>query len=75
MRRRSDDGIIVGVGIHLSKATIMSEVTRILSAIEQGDQKASEQLLPLVYRVAKAGCPEDGTGESRPNAAGHCAGA
>ena len=27
----------------------MSEVTRILSAIEQGDQKASEQLLPLVY--------------------------
>jgi RNA polymerase sigma factor (TIGR02999 family) len=27
----------------------MSDVTRILSAIEQGDQKASEQLLPLVY--------------------------
>jgi RNA polymerase sigma factor (TIGR02999 family) len=27
----------------------MSEVTRILSAIEQGDPKASEQLLPLVY--------------------------
>ena len=27
----------------------MSEVTRILSAIENGDQKASEQLLPLVY--------------------------
>ena len=27
----------------------MSNVTRILSAIEQGDQKASEQLLPLVY--------------------------
>ena len=26
----------------------MSDVTRILSAIEQGDQKASEQLLPLV---------------------------
>ena len=27
----------------------MSEVTRILSAIEQGDQQAAEQLLPLVY--------------------------
>jgi RNA polymerase sigma factor (TIGR02999 family) len=27
----------------------MSDVTRILSAIEQGDQLASEQLLPLVY--------------------------
>ena len=27
----------------------MSDVTRILSAIEQGDRKASEQLLPLVY--------------------------
>src|SRR5438477_1516076 len=27
----------------------MSEVTRILSAIEQGDQYAADQLLPLVY--------------------------
>src|SRR5260370_13581894 len=27
----------------------MSEVTRILSAIEQGDAHAAEQLLPLVY--------------------------
>jgi RNA polymerase sigma factor (TIGR02999 family) len=27
----------------------MSEVTRILSAIEQGDPQASERLLPLVY--------------------------
>jgi RNA polymerase sigma factor (TIGR02999 family) len=27
----------------------MSEVTRILSVIEQGDQSATEQLLPLVY--------------------------
>ena len=27
----------------------MSDVTQILSAIEGGDQKASEQLLPLVY--------------------------
>jgi RNA polymerase sigma factor (TIGR02999 family) len=28
---------------------MMSEVTRILSAIEQGDPSAAEQLLPLVY--------------------------
>jgi hypothetical protein len=28
---------------------LMSEVTRILSAIEQGDPHAAEQLLPLVY--------------------------
>ena len=27
----------------------MSDVTRILSAIEQGDSQAAEQLLPLVY--------------------------
>src|SRR4026208_431197 len=27
----------------------MSEVTRILSAIEQGDPSAAEQLLPVVY--------------------------
>src|SRR5580704_6381314 len=27
----------------------MSDVTRILSAIEQGDSHAAEQLLPLVY--------------------------
>jgi RNA polymerase sigma factor (TIGR02999 family) len=28
---------------------LMSDVTRILSAIEQGDPQAAEQLLPLVY--------------------------
>ena len=27
----------------------MSEITRILSAVEQGDERAAEQLLPLVY--------------------------
>ena len=27
----------------------MDDVTRILSAIERGDPRASEQLLPLVY--------------------------
>src|SRR5262249_50686171 len=31
------------------KLASMSEVTRILSAIEQGDPHAAEQLLPLVY--------------------------
>src|SRR5262245_42947763 len=31
------------------KPQLMSDVTRILSAIEQGDPSASEQLLPLVY--------------------------
>ena len=30
-------------------ASSMNEVTRILSAIEQGDPQAAEQLLPLVY--------------------------
>src|SRR3954453_14525089 len=29
--------------------TLMTEVTRILSAIEQGDPRAAAQLLPLVY--------------------------
>src|SRR5918999_1039928 len=29
--------------------SLMSEVSRILSAIEQGDPRAAEQLLPLVY--------------------------
>src|SRR6476661_6083688 len=32
-----------------ARADAMSEVTRILSAIEQGDSHAAEQLLPLVY--------------------------
>jgi RNA polymerase sigma factor (TIGR02999 family) len=32
-----------------SFGTDMTDVTRILSAIEQGDPQASEQLLPLVY--------------------------
>ena len=33
----------------MSKAAAMSDVTQILSAIEAGDQQASDQLLPLVY--------------------------
>jgi RNA polymerase sigma factor (TIGR02999 family) len=31
----------------------MSEVTRILSAIAEGDQRASERLLPLVYEALR----------------------
>src|SRR5262245_60305674 len=31
------------------RCSAMNDVTRILSAIEQGDPTASEQLLPLVY--------------------------
>src|SRR5947208_1979002 len=31
----------------------MTEVTRILSAIEQGDPSAAEQLLPLVYEALR----------------------
>jgi len=39
------------VGSHFNGYTVvtMSEVTRILSAIEQGEPLAAEQLLPLVY--------------------------
>ncbi len=33
----------------LQPVGLMSEVTRILSAVEQGDPHAAEQLLPLVY--------------------------
>src|SRR5438552_5963983 len=32
-----------------ARLTSMSDVTRVLSAIEQGDPRAAEQLLPLVY--------------------------
>lgn len=40
--------MIVCVGLFLA-ATPMSDVTQILCAIDQGDPKAAEQLLPLVY--------------------------
>jgi RNA polymerase sigma factor (TIGR02999 family) len=35
--------------LHPYRSAVMSEVTRVLSAIERGDPKAAEQLLPLVY--------------------------
>ena len=39
------------ITLHFSSVWVppMSEVTRILSALEQGDPHAAEQLLPLVY--------------------------
>jgi RNA polymerase sigma factor (TIGR02999 family) len=46
----------------------MSEVTRILSAIEQGDPKAAEDLLPLVYdelrRLAAAKLAQEKPGQT-----------
>ena len=46
----------------------MSEVTQILSAIEQGDAQASEQLLPLVYdelrRLAAAKLAQENPGQT-----------
>ena len=51
----------------------MSEVTRILSAIEQGDPHAAELLLPLVYdelrRLAAQKLAQEVPG--RPDAPGH----
>ena len=49
-----DDGFARVTGpVHLwrirRRAESMNEVTRILSAIEHGDPKAVEQLLPSVY--------------------------
>ncbi len=41
--------IIEGDAISSPEATPMTDVTRILVAIEQGDPEAAEQLLPLVY--------------------------
>jgi len=38
-----------GIDLNERFADLMSEVTRILAAIEQGEPHAAEQLLPLVY--------------------------
>ena len=44
----SNAAIIVGIGA-AQRATTLTDVTRILSALEQGDPFAADQLLPLVY--------------------------
>src|SRR5262250_323321 len=41
--------ILCGEARHPTCRPPMSDVTRILSAIDQGDPHAAEQLLPLVY--------------------------
>src|SRR5262245_9152182 len=48
-RPRSGNGHNVPPGPLSRSVPPMSDVTRILSAIEQGDPRAAEQLLPLVY--------------------------
>ena len=53
----------------------MADVTRILSAIEQGDPQAAEQLLPLVYdELRKLAAREAGSRKAGPDASGHGAG-
>jgi hypothetical protein len=42
---------------------VMSDVTRILSAIEQGDPSAAEQLLPLVYEELRKLAAQNLAGE------------
>ena len=50
----------------------MNDVTRILSAIEQGDPQAAEQLLPLVYdELRKLAAARMAAGEARPDPPGH----
>ena len=49
----------------------MSDITQILSRIEDGDGQAAEQLLPLVYEeLRKLAAPEDGPGETGPDTSG-----
>ena len=49
----------------------MTEVTRILSAIEQGDPSAAEQLLPLVYdELRKLAAQKNGPGGPGADVAG-----
>ena len=49
MNGRRNTGILRGIESSFTPELPVSEVTRILSAIEQGDPHAAEQLLPLVY--------------------------
>ena len=51
----------------------MSEVTHFLTAIEQGDPTAAEQLLPLVYdELRRLAAQRRGRGETPgPNVASH----
>ena len=51
--------------------SLMSVVTHILSAIEQGDAQAADQLLPLVYDELRKLADADGRGEPRPHPRRH----
>ena len=57
----------MAVSIYL-KATLMTDVTRILSAIEEGDAQAAERLLPLVYdelrKLAAAKMAQENPGQT-----------
>src|SRR6202034_158716 len=49
-RREGQNAWLSGILINVfRRKPLMSEVTRILSAIDQGDPSAAAQLLPLVY--------------------------
>jgi RNA polymerase sigma factor (TIGR02999 family) len=49
LTREASRATAIGRGTVFPATSSMNDVTRILSAIEQGDPLASEQLLPLVY--------------------------
>jgi RNA polymerase sigma factor (TIGR02999 family) len=53
---------------HEFYAPYMSDVTQILSAVEQGDPQAAEQLLPLVYeelrKLARQKMAQEATGQT-----------
>ena len=79
MRRVESVGCVPGCGQGLGRLTVslpvspMSEVTRILSAIEQGDPHAAGELLPLVYdelrKLAAQKLAQEKPGQTR---ATHC---
>jgi RNA polymerase sigma factor (TIGR02999 family) len=59
---------VVGKGARRYAARPMSDVTRILHSIEEGDPKAAEQLLPLIYeelrKLAAAKMAQEAPGQT-----------
>ncbi len=53
----------------------MSDVTPILERLEQGDGKAAEELLPVVYEELRNCGAQVGSGETRTHSASDGAGA
>ena len=67
--RVTSDGARAGAA---GRVAPMNDVTRILSAIEQGDPQAAEQLLPLVYdELRKLAAQRLAQREARPDPPGH----